>query len=405
MPRLASLPGRRALGSALLVVFGVLVVLVPFELFFVPRVLAGATLAERATFPPLMQILSQSSKRGLIPEHYVLLLGDSYAEGFGDWLDTADRSRNGPHHSAHVIRDQLSRDVLSYGKGGVGSIPALVLLPERWDRALHRFGLTPPDEVVVYFYEGNDLDDNLRYLRRHHDGGADDPRLLDPGHVDAFLRDELARYLRGKWLVDLVLTPAYLNTLFRVAMMELGYQEDGPHAPHHAPPGSHLNFVRVAGRRVAIPDRLQGPALELTPGEFERSLLVTQRSLDHLVEHYRGIDVHLVYLPSPLSSYEIDAPEVSIQVMEGRPERQPTAKIDAHSRLMRATLARFARERGIPFLDLVPVVRAATRERILHGPKDWRHFNREGYTLVGNTVAAHLRHWEAARAEPAAAGS
>jgi hypothetical protein len=400
MPRTASRPWRRALGSGLLVLLGLAAVLIPFEFLYVPRVLERATLDDRARFSPLMQVLSQSSKRSLVPERYVLLVGDSYAEGFGDWLESSDRSRNGAHHSAHVIHERLGRDVLSYGKGGVGSIPGLALVPARWDRALRRFGLAPPDHVVVYFYEGNDLNDDLRYLRRHHEGGADDPRLESPAHVDRFIRAEVDEYLFDKWLVDLALTPAYLEALLRVALVRLGFEEDAAAAGRRPQRRAHVNFARVGGRRVEIPDWLQGPALELTPAELERSLLVTQRSLAFLLERYAGVPVHLVRLPSPLSSYEMLGDQVSSQTSEGREPLQPTAKIEAHAAAIGAALAGFARERGIPFLDLLPDVRAATRERILHGPRDWRHFSREGYTLVGNAVAAHLRAWRPARAGP-----
>jgi hypothetical protein len=129
---------------------------------------------------------------------------------------------------------------------------------------------------------------------------------------------------------------------------------------------------------------------------------VTQRSLAFLLERYEGVPVHLVRLPSPLSCYEMLGDRVSIQVAEGREPLQPTARIEAHAEAIGAALARFARAAGIPFLDLLPVVRAAGREQTLHGPRDWRHFSREGYTLVGNAVAAHLRAWEEARGDPPA---
>ena len=30
------------------------------------------------------------------------------------------------------------------------------------------------------------------------------------------------------------------------------------------------------------------------------------------------------------------------------------------------------------------------RTQIIHGPRDWLHFNRIGYTVLGNLVADHL---------------
>jgi hypothetical protein len=51
-----------------------------------------------------IRLLAQSSKRGLVPEDYVALVGDSYAQGRGDWLLEADPNRNGPFASAHVLQ-------------------------------------------------------------------------------------------------------------------------------------------------------------------------------------------------------------------------------------------------------------------------------------------------------------
>ena len=70
--------------------------------------------------------LAQSSKAGVVPEDYVALVGDSYAQGRGDWLLGQDPDGNGPFHSAHVLHERSGRDVLSFGRGGTGSVRAAV---------------------------------------------------------------------------------------------------------------------------------------------------------------------------------------------------------------------------------------------------------------------------------------
>ena len=39
------------------------------------------------------------------------------------------------------------------------------------------------------------------------------------------------------------------------------------------------------------------------------------------------------------------------------------------------------------FLDLRPAIRAASTHDILHGPRDFKHFNRKGMEVLGQTVA------------------
>ena len=102
--------------------------------------------------PEDVRVFAQSSKSGVVPHDPVLLLGDSYAQGAGDWLLETDPNRNGPFHSAHVINRLTGRDVITLGVSGAYSKDAWYLR------------LPPPHVAVVYFSEGSDLNDNLRFL-------------------------------------------------------------------------------------------------------------------------------------------------------------------------------------------------------------------------------------------------
>jgi hypothetical protein len=45
---------------------------------------------------------------------------------------------------------------------------------------------------------------------------------------------------------------------------------------------------------------------------------------------------------------------------------------------------------GVGFLDLRPAVRAASARDMLHGPRDFKHFNRKGMEVLGLAVAARI---------------
>jgi len=110
--------------------------------------------------PEDVRVFAQSSKSGVVPHDPVLLLGDSYAQGAGDWLLETDPNRNGPFHSAHVINRLTGRDVITLGVSGAYSKDAWYLC------------LPPPHVAVVYFSEGSDLNDNLGFLA-HRVGNLD----------------------------------------------------------------------------------------------------------------------------------------------------------------------------------------------------------------------------------------
>lgn len=108
-------------------------------------------------------------KKSTIPTDYIAIVGDSHAAGSGDWLMGANRYRNPPYYSGHVINSLTGRDVVSFGRGSTGSVRGLVLFPWLHFKVVKDasfYHLDQPKAVFVYFYEGNDLNDNLKFLKK-----------------------------------------------------------------------------------------------------------------------------------------------------------------------------------------------------------------------------------------------
>jgi hypothetical protein len=86
--------------------------------------------------------------------------------------------------------------VLSLGTGGADNVSSTAFLVSKRFAALRRVGLSDPSDVLVYFYEGNDLNDDLRLARRHFEL---EQRGLD-GYTDADLDRAIeARARVGFW--------------------------------------------------------------------------------------------------------------------------------------------------------------------------------------------------------------
>src|SRR5438876_995145 len=153
---------RSALANAALVLVSVTLTYLAASLLIFRFFLPDLSLNLRPHFPDRAEVFAQTSKVAYAPHDYVALLGDSYAEGQGDGLLAAGGDRARLVHSAHILHRLSGRDVISLGVGGAGSAQAMVRMPTRIlrDRCFVYPVLEAPKQMLVYFYEGNDLDEN-----------------------------------------------------------------------------------------------------------------------------------------------------------------------------------------------------------------------------------------------------
>src|SRR5215212_7831666 len=153
---------KSRLANTALVVISLAVTYLAASFFLFRLALPHLPINLRPHFPDIAEVFAQTSKRALVPHDTIALLGDSYAEGQGDGLLNANGDRAKLQHSAHVLHRLTGRDVISLGIGGAGSVQAMVRQPTRIlrDGCFLYPRLDPPRQMLVYFYEGNDLDEN-----------------------------------------------------------------------------------------------------------------------------------------------------------------------------------------------------------------------------------------------------
>lgn len=382
-----------------LVLSSLLAVYLVLEIAGTRLLISNASLDLQAHFPPAMRVLAQSSKKNVVPADYILLLGDSYAQGSGDWFLEADKSLNPPFHSAHVLHDLLDRDVISFGNGGAGSVPALTYIPVRNLHILQRFKVPQPESILVYFYEGNDLSDNLEYLRRQAEARKNAYPVLDASALDSVLVKEADKkasasvfhYLYFRYYLGTLLTAARDSILGKQSAEQL---EEASQRLSLAPLGlakDHVNKIALGGAQQEIPDLLQAPALQLTEAEIAAGLLVFERCFAYLQAHFPQSKIHIVYLPSPLAVYSLAGPQVSAQGVEEAPGALfPSGLVGERNRMISGKVQRIAEKYRVGFLDATNALRREGERAILHGPRDWKHLNKKGYAVLGETIAGYL---------------
>ena len=138
-----------------------------------PKILGKLPLRLYGSIDKNLRILAQSSKKSTLPHEYIAIVGDSYAVGAGDWLEEVRGGTSffgSPSYSpAHLINEKTGIDVVSFGQGGVGSFGGI--WKEPITQFLHinsvkNYHLSPPKYFLVFFYEGNDIYDNVGFLRK-----------------------------------------------------------------------------------------------------------------------------------------------------------------------------------------------------------------------------------------------
>jgi len=170
-------------------------------------------------------ILAQPTKRAALPKDYVAILGDSFAHGAGNWLLSADHNDNPPFHSTYAIHQSTGRDVVTFANSGSGSIDGLILHPVRAFETINSspfIKILPPETVVIYFYEGNDLANNVRDIFRQRLAGMKPREVTAPSKFSAQVTPILISEAR-RWLDRppntfkrfIYLTRGFLNLAWR----------------------------------------------------------------------------------------------------------------------------------------------------------------------------------------------
>jgi hypothetical protein len=349
------------------------------ELLFFRFYLPYASLNIRTHLPDTAGILVQNSKSEFVPHNYIAILGDSIAEGVGDWLLQADGDRTKPFHSADVIRRITGRDVVSFGRFGAGSAQALVSRPATIFAGTDCYffpRIEAPKEMVVYFSEATDVGDNEHFLshmiRKY--GNASD------NSIDQVLLNEFASVSRWKcraYLTDTIARMA--KFLFQHYLQGISFAA-GP---------EHDNALIVAGEQIPAP-RLHGPELAYSDDQVLDAMRVFERSFAWLRSRFPDVPTTVVYIPSPASIYTFAAE--TIVTGQGNQPTMATSpsQVVMRSDLMCDLLRAATLAHGAAYVDARPALRKAAKTRLLHGPIDWSHFNKAGYHILAEIVVQQI---------------
>lgn len=368
---------KAALANLTLVLVSLAVTYLAASFVIFRFVLPHLSLNLHTHFPDLAEVFTQTSKAGTAPRDYIALLGDSYAEGQGDALLAANGDRARFAHSAHVLRRLTGRDVVSLGVGGAGSVQAIVRQPARiLEGGCFLYPrLEQPRQIVVYFYEGNDLDENGYIVGRVAGEGA-----VTRATIARYVSEHYGAPPRFRCFTDLA------ETMFKMGHFLFTNAESFETLRK---PSAH-NKVTAGGAPHAAP-ALQKPPAEREPQALDTSFTVFDVSLEWLRRNFSA-PVTVVYLPSPAAIYRHADAAVDVYTRWPLNEVQamPAADIYAASQRICERIRALTLRHGARFIDMRPALRAAAASAVIHGPQDWNHFNAAGYRVLGEALAREI---------------
>ena len=346
--------------------------------------------------PAGLSVLAQSSKPKKIPENYIAIVGDSYAQGKGDWLLEISPNSNDAYHSAHVLNQLTHRDVISFGKSGASSIEGWVREPIAKYQFIHDNLdelFSPPSIILAYFYAGNDLLDNVIHLKKKFIPKYGESSLNDDSTWNDFFQSIIKQRKVGPFSgIDNNL--GWLpRATFKIIKNEFRTKEIGQDLGDIlVRETGKINTVWVDGEEIKIPDNLQSPSLDLTPDEIELGFLVFQRSLKYLKQYFNGSQIVVVYIPSVLESYAKISKDISISNLHLKTNKKSFLSSDlmARSDIITARVKSISESLGLAFIDTRFDMREASEKEIIHGPFDWNHYNKYGYETLAQSINCGL---------------
>jgi len=321
--------------------------------------------------PSIIKVLPSSVARSILPCYRTLfhhdreslnqsnfIFGDSYSEGSGDEFLESD--------PAYGIFNKLSNaktSELIFGRSGYGNIGTVFEFSQCFP-LLSKYTSLPVETIAEYdvtfvFYEGNDLNNNLLEKKQ------------EANHLKYKIRFFLPLF-------------EYVYQESRLAIVSMIKKIRQPLVSSK---NQREAVFPVTSSGIEIPVYPQSAANELSEKELQESISLLFTSLDSIKETLPlARRYSFIYLPSVASSYNILGP-LRVQSYKLGEYFESSKEFNvSRNRYLRKMIGNRVIALGWTFCDVTDKILAVTEEgTALHGPRDWKHFNKLGYEIVAQS--------------------
>ena len=163
------------------------------------------------------------------------------------------------------------------------------------------------------------------------------------------------------------------------------------------------NKILVGDKEINIPKTVQGPPFiglpesdvlaNIKKEDLDYSIYIFEQSLRLISTLFKESKIRVVYIPAPLSIYQIVSPSVTydhwtvnLETFEKPYFSVKSSLIKSQSYFLCKKLESAVRKFGFEFLDAKQSLKNTAINHLIHGPKDWAHFNKKGYEALLNGI-------------------
>lgn len=286
-----------------------------------------------------------------------IIFGDSYSEGSGDEF-LSGKKNYGLYKK--LINKNFNKSYLLFGRSGFGTISNFKEF-QLCNKLIKNFTSISYDthdiEVVTFmFYEGNDLIDNLR----ENEFGSQKSLIKERIRFFLPLLDFLYRKIRNYDYSSLFINQNTVN------IKEYTYDD-----------------FATTSNGIKFPVYPQHPHLELTNSELKFGLELFEQYLKKISLNFPNSRLQLIYIPATTSVYDFDK-SFYVRSYKNPPKILVSnqANVDRHLFLV-DEIQKISNNYNWRFCDSSKYLRHYTSNKIpVNGPRDWAHFNFEGYTAL-----------------------
>lgn len=285
-------------------------------------------------------------------ENINVILGDSHAFGSGDAFLNDDYNYSIGHFLYNHF--EKKKNFLNIGFPGAGS-----------QKIYHNYlnfkkkTNIKPNKIIYLFYEGNDLENNIKYKNKN-----------------SFVK----KLIKIKYYFPIVtLTENLLTNIKNKIINKINKTKNVNTTKNKS---NRINFKN----NINILDlSLQSPPIELSDHDLNLSLNIFFKTLTNLKDKTK--DIILVYLPAPTSILNLENPIYFQKYFNKNNQTSSTKEeLERLSKNIRLKIKNFSLKQEIKFLDMTDILKKKSLELEIYGPKDYKHFNKYGYKIISNQI-------------------